>query len=55
MARIRAERTKAVNEPTWESLHAVFAHLIADEANRLPDLIGLRQAVYRRDDTRRDH
>ena len=52
MARIRAERTKAVNEPTWESLHAVFAHLIADEANRLPDLIGLRQAVYQRDDTR---
>jgi 2-hydroxy-6-oxonona-2,4-dienedioate hydrolase len=52
MARIRAERTKAVNEPTWESLHAVFAHLIADEANRLPDLIGLRQAIYRRADTR---
>jgi pimeloyl-ACP methyl ester carboxylesterase len=53
MARIRAERTKAVNEPTWESLHAVFAHLIAEEANRLPDLIGLRQAVYQRDDTRK--
>lgn len=52
MARIRAERTKAVNDPTWASLHAVFAHLIADEANRLPDLIGLRQAVYRREDTR---
>jgi 2-hydroxy-6-oxonona-2,4-dienedioate hydrolase len=52
MARIRAERTKAVNEPTWDSLHAVFAHLIADEENRLPDLIGLRQAVYRREDTR---
>jgi pimeloyl-ACP methyl ester carboxylesterase len=52
MARIRAERTKAVNEPTWESLHAVFAHLIADEPNRLPDLIGLRRAVYQRDDTR---
>jgi 2-hydroxy-6-oxonona-2,4-dienedioate hydrolase len=52
MARIRAERTKAVNEPTWESLHAVFAHLIADETNRLPDLIGLRQAIYQRDDTR---
>jgi pimeloyl-ACP methyl ester carboxylesterase len=52
MARIRAERTKAVNEPTWDSLHAVFAHLIADEGNRLPDLIGLRQAVYRREDTR---
>jgi pimeloyl-ACP methyl ester carboxylesterase len=52
MARIRAERTKAVNEPTWESLHAVFAHLIADESNRLPDLIGLRRAIYQRDDTR---
>jgi pimeloyl-ACP methyl ester carboxylesterase len=52
MARIRAERTMAVNEPTWESLHAVFAHLIAEEGNRLPDLIGLRQAVYQRDDTR---
>ncbi|ORV50472.1 alpha/beta hydrolase [Mycobacterium europaeum] len=52
MARIRAERTKAVNEPTWESLHAVFAHLIADETNRLPDLIGLRRAIYQRDDTR---
>lgn len=52
MARIRAERTKAVTDPTWESLHAVFAHLIADEANRLPDLIGLRRAIYRRDDTR---
>src|ERR1700712_2653183 len=46
MATTRAERTKAVNEPTWDSLHAVFAHLIADEGNRLPDLIGLRQAVY---------
>ena len=52
MARIRAERTAAVNNPTWESIHKVFAHLIADEANRLPDLIALRQAVYQRDDTR---
>ncbi|EUA30664.1 alpha/beta hydrolase fold family protein [Mycobacterium xenopi 4042] len=52
MARIRAERTKAVNEPTWESLYTVFEHLIADEANRLPDLIGLRRAIYQRADTR---
>lgn len=52
MARIRAERTAAVNNPTWESIHKVFAHLIADEANRLPDLIALRQAIYQRDDTR---
>lgn len=52
MARIREERTRAVNDPTWQSLHAVFAHLIADERNRLPDLIGLRQAIYQRQDTR---
>lgn len=52
MARIRAERTAAVQNPTWDSIHKVFAHLIAEEANRLPDLIALRQAIYRRDDTR---
>ncbi|MFF4767321.1 alpha/beta fold hydrolase [Streptomyces sp. NPDC001255] len=52
MARIRAERTQAVNDPSWESLHKVFAHLIAEESRRLPDLIALRQAIYRRDDTR---
>ncbi|MEE2031448.1 MULTISPECIES: alpha/beta fold hydrolase [Rhodococcus] len=52
MARIRAERTEAVNNPSWESIHKVFEHLIADESNRLPDLIALRQAIYQRDDTR---
>lgn len=52
MARIRAERTAAVDNPSWSSIHQVFEHLIADESNRLPDLIALRQAVYRRADTR---
>lgn len=52
MARIRAERTAAVENPTWESIHKVFEHLIADESRRLPDLIALRQAIYRREDTR---
>ncbi|MGH3891644.1 MAG: alpha/beta fold hydrolase [Rhodococcus qingshengii] len=52
MARIRAERTTAVENPTWESIHRVFEHLIADESRRLPDLIALRQAIYRREDTR---
>lgn len=51
MARIRAERTKAVENPTWESIKAMFNNLIADEARRLPDLIGLRQAIYCRKDT----
>ncbi|MEW1963687.1 alpha/beta hydrolase [Microbacterium sp. NPDC077644] len=52
MERIRAERTKAVEDPNWEAITAIFEHLIADEDRRLPDLIGLRQAIYRRPDTR---
>lgn len=52
MARIRAERTKAVEDPSWESIHKVFEHLIAEEHNRIPDLIALRRAIYQRTDTR---
>jgi pimeloyl-ACP methyl ester carboxylesterase len=57
MARIRAERTEAVENPTWDSIKAMFDHLIADEANRIPDLIALRQAIYRLPETRQaiDH
>jgi len=52
MARIRAERTAAVENPTWESIKAMFDHLIADEENRIPDIIALRQAIYRTPATR---
>jgi pimeloyl-ACP methyl ester carboxylesterase len=57
MARIRAERTRAVQDPSWDSIKAMFDHLIADEANRMPDLIALRQAIYRLPQTRQaiDH
>jgi pimeloyl-ACP methyl ester carboxylesterase len=51
MARIRAERTKAVQDPTWESIKAMFEHLIADERNRIPDVVALRQAIYRQPET----
>ncbi|GEK81603.1 alpha/beta fold hydrolase [Agrococcus baldri] len=51
MARIRAERTRAVEDPNWDSIKAMFVHLIADEERRLPDLIGLRQSIYRRPDS----
>lgn len=47
MARIRAERTKAVQDPTWESIKAMFEHLIAEPHNRADDLVALRQAIYR--------
>ena len=52
MARIRAERTAAVENPTWDSIKAMFDHLIADEDNRIPDIIALRQAIYRMPATR---
>jgi pimeloyl-ACP methyl ester carboxylesterase len=52
MARIRAERTRAVEDPSWDSIKAMFDHLIADERNRIPDVIALRQAIYRLPETR---
>lgn len=51
MARIRAERTEAVRNPTWESIKAIFDHLIQEEHNRIPDMIALRQAIYRQPET----
>jgi 2-hydroxy-6-oxonona-2,4-dienedioate hydrolase len=47
MARIRATRRRAVENPDWDTIKAMFDHLINDEQNRLPDLIALRQAIYR--------
>jgi 2-hydroxy-6-oxonona-2,4-dienedioate hydrolase len=47
MARIVATRTRAVEDPNWDSIKAMFDHLIADERNRLADLVSLRQAIYR--------
>lgn len=47
MARIRAQRTKAVDDPSWQSIKAMFDHLIEDERNRIPDMVALRQAIYR--------
>ncbi|MBW0103996.1 alpha/beta fold hydrolase [Pseudonocardia sp. KRD291] len=51
MARIRAERTRAVENPEWNSIKAMFDHLIADEENRIPDVIALRQAIYQLPET----
>lgn len=51
-ARVLRQRTEAVNNPTWESIKVVFDHLLAQEENRIPDMIALRQDIYRQDDTR---
>lgn len=47
MQRIIATRMKAVEDPNWDSIKAMFDHLMFDERNRLPDLVSLRQAIYR--------
>ena len=47
MARIRVQRRAAVENPAWATIKAMFDHLLADERNRLPDLVALRQAIYR--------
>jgi 2-hydroxy-6-oxonona-2,4-dienedioate hydrolase len=47
MQRIVSTRMRAVEDPQWESIKAMFDHLLADERNRLPDLVSLRQAIYR--------
>jgi pimeloyl-ACP methyl ester carboxylesterase len=52
MQRIRAERTAAVDNPTWATIKGLFDHLIADERNRIPDIIAVRQAIYRLPETR---
>jgi len=52
MQRIRTERTAAVDNPTWATIKALFDHLIADEKNRIPDVVAVRQAIYRLPETR---
>jgi 2-hydroxy-6-oxonona-2,4-dienedioate hydrolase len=52
MQRIISTRMKAVEDPNWDSIKAMFDHLIADERNRIPDVIALRQAIYQLPDTR---
>jgi 2-hydroxy-6-oxonona-2,4-dienedioate hydrolase len=47
MARIRGVRSASVNDPSWENIKAIFNHLLAKEDSRIPDLISLRQEIYR--------
>jgi 2-hydroxy-6-oxonona-2,4-dienedioate hydrolase len=50
MSRIRSARTAAVDNPVWENIKPIFDHLIHEERNRIPDIIAVRQAVYREKD-----
>jgi 2-hydroxy-6-oxonona-2,4-dienedioate hydrolase len=50
MNRIRSARTAAVDDPSWANIKPIFDHLIHDERHRIPDIIAVRQAVYREPD-----
>lgn len=47
MARIRNVRSKSVNDPSWENIKPIFDHLLHKPEARIPDVIAIRQAVYR--------
>ncbi len=47
MGDIKSRRTKAVDDPSWENIKAIFTSLIYEESNRIPDLVAVRQASYR--------
>jgi 2-hydroxy-6-oxonona-2,4-dienedioate hydrolase len=53
MARSRQRRIASVINPTWEAMDEVFAHLIADPTKRVPDLLALRQIIYRQPEMKR--
>jgi 2-hydroxy-6-oxonona-2,4-dienedioate hydrolase len=45
--RIISQRTKAVDDPSWENIKAIFNKLLAREKSRIDDLVAHRQAIYR--------
>lgn len=51
MARIKRQRTAAVTNPDWDTIKAMFDHLIADDDNKIDDIIALRQSIYRQPET----
>lgn len=57
MGDIKGRRTKAVDDPSWDNIKAIFTSLIYEERNRIPDLIAVRQASYKQPEMKRamDH
>ncbi len=50
MARTKTVRNAAVDDPSWENIKPVFNSILYKEEDRIPDLIQLRQAIYREPD-----
>lgn len=47
MEKIKASSRAAVENPSWEAVHARLAWLMADPASVTDDLVACRQAIYR--------
>jgi pimeloyl-ACP methyl ester carboxylesterase len=50
---IKGARFNAVDNPTWETVGAVFKGLILEEHNRIADFVSVRQAIYKQPGMRR--
>jgi 2-hydroxy-6-oxonona-2,4-dienedioate hydrolase len=50
MTRTKGVRNAAVDDPSWENIKPVFNSILYKEEDRIPDLIQLRQAIYREPD-----
>ncbi len=53
MQRIKSQRGNAAEDPSWDKVKGVFDRLILDPRNRIPDLVAVRQRIYRLEDMRR--
>jgi 2-hydroxy-6-oxonona-2,4-dienedioate hydrolase len=50
MSRTKSVRNAAVDDPSWDNIKPVFNSILYKEEDRIPDLIQLRQAIYREPD-----
>jgi len=53
MQRIRGERSKAAETPTWESVSGIFKNLLHDPSTNLADLVAVRLLFYRLPEAKR--
>jgi 2-hydroxy-6-oxonona-2,4-dienedioate hydrolase len=47
MARTKTVRNAAIDDPSWDNIKPVFNSILYKEEDRLPDLIQVRQTIYR--------
>ncbi len=52
LARTKTVRNAAVDDPSWENIKPVFNSILYKEEDRIPDLIQVRQAIYRQPDAK---